>query len=334
MNPIVQNLIDGLNDLSPPKSKVVVMPHFCIDNLILYDKDFDSFSKSLEDIASRGGGNMALSQHIQVGGKAANCAKALASLGVSPYLIARTNEIGYILLEHFFRDYDVDLSHVKKDGELAFTSSFELQGANIMISDPGSLSNFGPEVLSESDRNLIHNADYVIISDWGLNNKGTELAKEVFKWTRKGRGRTFFDPGDPSPKGENLNSEILKLITELIQRGLVDVLSLNLEEAEKFMGIDYLRTMTRVDIHSNDYARCFFGFKDTEEIPTLDVQPKSLTGAGDAWNAGDMFGEIIGLSDELRLLCANSVAAFYISDPQGKHPTVQELIEFLKDQGN
>ena len=50
----------------------------------------------------------------------------------------------------------------------------------------------------------------------------------------------------------------------------------------------------------------------------------------DAWNAGNIMGEMLGLDDELRLFLANSVAAFYISDPNGNHPSIEDLISFLR----
>lgn len=66
-------------------------------------------------------------------------------------------------------------------------------------------------------------------------------------------------------------------------------------------------------------------------MPAFDIQPKRLTGAGDAWNAGDMFGEVIGLSDDLRLMLANAVTAYYISDPERRHPAKRDLIRFLDE---
>ena len=333
MRALITDLVERLKEPISFESKVVVMPHFCLDNLILFKGDYESFMDSFQSIVNQGGGNISVSQGIQVGGKAANCANALAALGIRPYLIAKTNELGYILLKHFFQENNVDISHVKRDGELAFTSSIELDEANVMISDPGSLSEFGLGYLTQDDEDLVREADYVLISDWGLNNKGTELTKHVFHLVKdNGKGKTYFDPGDPSPKGENKGEEILKLTKEVIGQGLVDVLSLNLQEAEKFQGIDYLRTVARVDLHTKDYARSFFGFKETEKIHAFDVKPLRMTGAGDAWNAGNIFGEILGLSDESRLLLANSVAAYYISKSYGKHPSILELIEFLEGQ--
>jgi sugar/nucleoside kinase (ribokinase family) len=335
MRALISDLVERLKEPISFESKVVIMPHFCLDNLILFKGDYESFMNNFQSIVNQGGGNIPVSQHIQIGGKAANCANALAALGIRPYLIAKTSKLGYILLNHFFPENNVDISHVKRDGELAITSSIELDEANVMISDSGSLLEFGPGYLTQDDEDLVREADYVLISDWGLNNKGTELARHVFHLVKdNGKGKTYFDPGDPSPKGENIGDEVLKLTKEVIGQGLIDVFSLNLQEAEKFQGIDYLRTMARVDLHTKDFAKSFFGFKDTEEIPVFDLKPHQLTGAGDAWNAGNIFGEVLGLSDEHRLLLANSVAGYYISDSHGKHPSIMELIEFLKSHSD
>lgn len=334
MQTIIKALLNDLEDLPKKQFTIVAMPHFCIDNLIKYSKSYESFRSEEEQIVALGGGNLNIPQIQQIGGKAANCADALASLGLSPHLIARTNQLGYILLEHLLGDKKVDTSHVKKDGELAFTSSIELDSANIMISDPGSLSRFGPDDLTDEDEKLIKNADMVCISDWGLNEKGTELAKHVFGLVKEeGRGKTFFDPGDASPKMDRKEDEINKLVREVIAGGLVDIISLNLEEAASLGGLDLLRTHTRIELHTKEYSRSLFGFNESEMVPTFSVSPKRLTGAGDAWNAGCVFGHLFGFSDEHRILFANAIAAFYISDLKGEHPTVPDIIEYL-NEGN
>ena len=128
-----------------------------------------------------------------------------------------------------------------------------------------------------------------------------------------------------------MSQEINELIREVIGSGLVDIMSLNLEEAGAFGGLDFLRTQTRVDLHTKEYSRSFLGFRESDKIPGFSISPIRLTGAGDAWNAGDVLGELFGFSDANRLLLANSVAAAYISDSQGKHPTIGALLEFLNE---
>ena len=54
------------------------------------------------------------------------------------------------------------------------------------------------------------------------------------------------------------------------------------------------------------------------------------TGAGDAWNAGNILADHNGLSDQCRLLLANAVAACYLSGADDLHPTKDRLASFLK----
>lgn len=338
MNELKEELIEKLREVKPKEIKIVVMPHLCIDNFVQYGENYESFIEKVEKIAKHGGGNLSIKQNLQRGGKAANCASALGSLGVETYLISKTNDFGYELLKFFFEGKNVDISHVSKDGELAFTTTIELEGVNVMLSDPGSLSKLGPEFFSDKDEELIREADVVCISDWGLNERGTELAKYVFGIVKEWKkGKTYFDPGDPSPKGETEKKEIGRLATEVLEKELVDYLSVNEDETKRYgrtnnlgRAIDYLRRFSRVDLHTKDYAISYNKGKETEKISTFDVQPKRLTGAGDAWDAGNIFGDVIGLSDDLRLMLANAVATYYISDSGGRHPTKEDLIEFLE----
>ena len=308
--------------------KVVVMPHFCVDNFVHYGKSFDSFLKELEKIAAQGGGNIPVKQVLHRGGKAANCASALASLGTNVSLIAKTNMLGYKLLEHFFAGKQIDLSHVKTDGELAFTTAIELQGVNIMISYAGSLQQFGPEVLTPEDEKLIKDADVLCLSDWGLNERGSELANYIFTIAKEGKTRVFFDPGDPTPKGSK-EAEEIKKIKGLLRQGLVDALSVNENEIERYGGKEFLRNYTRVDFHTEQYVKSYSTESESERVPTFKVNPMRLTGAGDAWNAGDIVADALSLSDEQRLLLANATAAFYIAHPEGKHATLKELADFI-----
>ncbi|MDH5747038.1 MAG: hypothetical protein OEZ21_08815, partial [Candidatus Bathyarchaeota archaeon] len=85
----------------------------------------------------------------------------------------------------------------------------------------------------------------------------------------------------------------------------------------------------RVDLHTTSFSATFTKKGETVarvfQVPVL-----RATGAGDAWNAGNILGDAYGLSDECRLTLANAVAAYYISNPNGMHPTRKQLIEFCE----
>ena len=83
-------------------------------------------------------------------------------------------------------------------------------------------------------------------------------------------------------------------------------------------------------MHTTVFSATLKG-KSEVVVPTFKVKVLRATGAGDAWNAGNILGDHNGLSDECRLTLANAVSACYLSDAEGVHPTKQKLSTFLKD---
>ncbi len=86
-----------------------------------------------------------------------------------------------------------------------------------------------------------------------------------------------------------------------------------------------------LDLHTTTFAGYFV--RDSEVmVPAFKVSVLRATGAGDAWNAGNIFGDALGLPDSRRLTLANAVAAYYISSPAGEHPTLPNLVDFCSKQ--
>ncbi len=320
------------------RPKAVMLPHFCLDSSIKFDHGLKELEKNMEDIAEKGGGNIRVQHSLSEGGKAVNCAFALSSLGVSTSLIARTDVTGFKLLERFTDDLDLDLSRVRTDGRLAVSTVLELkedgESINLMLSDPGSLSDFGPEKLEREDESMIKKADIVCLSDWGLNEKGTELAREVFSLAKEHDCKTFFDPGDPSPQKEGID----ELRQKVLFSDLIDILSVNEDELLTYAGKDELEEAKgtlldgtqRVDLHTADHSRSFYSNGSTEKVPSFKVNIERSTGAGDSWNAGDILGELSCMSAEDRLLLSNAVAGYYISEPEMSYPSKDTLKRFIK----
>jgi sugar/nucleoside kinase (ribokinase family) len=85
----------------------------------------------------------------------------------------------------------------------------------------------------------------------------------------------------------------------------------------------------RIDLHTTEFSATLKG-KLEVMVPTFRVKVLRATGAGDAWNAGNILGDHNGLSNECRLMLANAVAASYLSDPGGLQPTREKLAKFLR----
>jgi sugar/nucleoside kinase (ribokinase family) len=324
---------------------------------VTYDGDIEQLLRVLKEVARRKGGTVhGVKQTELRGGNAANTASALATLGAQVHPIISTSPLGLHILRFYLEPFGIDLSHVKTNGALALTTALEFthkkEKVNVMMSDLGSLPEFGLKDLTSEDFKLLQEADYVSVFHWsGTLHCGTELAEGVFRHVKgKGRGKTYFDSADPVPKKE----VIPQLVRRVLLNDLVDIFSINENEAfwyasrlcgkpKRFIKIksgelamEYARILAqklpvRVDLHTSTFAGSFT--HETEVVvPAFNVPVLRTTGAGDAWNAGNIFGDALALPDTCRLTLANAVAAYYISNPAGEHPTLSKLVDFCSRQ--
>jgi sugar/nucleoside kinase (ribokinase family) len=338
------------------KLDVVVMPDFFYDRLISLDYDAASFSSVIADITERKGGSIDGVEQTDIrGGNAVNTASALAALGVNVTPIVCTNKPGLQQIKFYLGKYRVDFSHVKIVEKASLTTALEFKTesgkANVMLRDLGTLANFGSLDLTDRDYALIENADYVCLFNWaGTKKYGTMLAETVFRRVKaKGKGKTYYDTADPTPNRD----KIPELMRNVLKTSQVDVLSLNENEAicyaarlndeisrsQQKRRFDELsmeaarvlakRLHARIDLHTTVFSATFTK-KNEVVVPAFKVKALRATGAGDAWNAGNILADANALSDECRLALANAVAACYLANPEGLHPTRRKLVKFIE----
>jgi len=336
-------LLDNLKQIDKQKLKelhVVLIPDFFVDHFLFLDELESTFTK-LKDIYQQGGGNLpGIKQKIHQGGNAANTALSLAKLGIKSHLICKTSEFGLDLLKYFLGRNNVDLSGVKTNGELAITTALEFgeKHTNVMIGDPGSVADFTFETLDEKDLELISNSEMLCVLNWNLNKNGTKLAKEAFRFAKQKNVKTFFDTGDPSPR----KNDISELIKNVLTENNLDILALNENELSHYTNTQTYsdqemvqsamqlknKINARIDLHTSRFS-CTIN-KKTTIVPTQKtLHKKRATGAGDAWNAGDIFSELLNFEDDERLLFSNSIAEYYISSPTPIHPNLEEISGYI-----
>ncbi len=339
------------------KLDVVVMPDFFQDRLINLECDATHFSSIITDVAKRKGGSIdGIAQTDIRGGNAVNTASALAALGAKVTPIVCTDKLGVQQIKLHLEKYRVDLSHIKIAEKASLTTALELKTengkANVMLRDLGALADFSPLDLTDSDYELIENANYVCLFNWaGTKKYGTTLAETVFHRAKaRGKGKTYYDTADPTPNKD----KIPELMEKVLKTQQVDVLSLNENEAICYalllnieikanqrkldfgeLAMEAARILAkhlpaRIDLHTTAFSATVT--KENEIIvPVFKVKALRATGAGDAWNAGNILGDGNALSDECRLALANAVAACYLADPQGMHPTRRKLVKFIEN---
>jgi len=331
--------------------RVFVSPDYFIDHFIRYPKAYPVLLKDLERIVRQRGGNiLGTEQYVAKGGNAVNTAVALGHLGVHVTLYTMTDEIGLSLLKLFAAGLPVDLGLVDSRGSASMTAALEVPGergqlSNIMISDSGSLSSIGPENIGNDVLSAVGRSDIVCFFNWAQTKRGTDIAEKIFTAAKQNkRCLTFIDISDPSYR----QVEIPQLVSRLFRKGLVSVLSLNENELVRIsesLGMptptdprnpssEFLRGFSdslgcSIDYHTSDFSMSVSDGK-VSAAPCFQVSPVRMTGAGDTWNAGDIFGYLVELDPTQRLLLANAAAGFYISNSKPKPPTLDEAAGFLK----
>ena len=345
-------LISTLNN--PPKVKYpVVLPDFFVDHFIVFEK-LDRLLDGLKRLAEQGGGNLLENkQFIRRGGNAVNTASALLSLGLNPRLIVTTDEYGASLLKALV-DSEMDLSHIHTDGRLSSTVSIETEHSgrkvNLMVSDSGSASEFAFSDLTENDIDVIEGSGIVALVNLNHNKKSAELAQDLFQMTKESStAKTFINMGDPSG-----NPEIVpQLVERVFKTGLVDIVGLNENEvgwiAQSLTGdqerwknmptkpelwlegaqLIAKETGVRIDLHTPHYAATIEGDAMTA-IPAFAVESRVVCGAGDAWNAGDIYGSLLELPPLDRLTLANATASLYVSSLSATHPQLPDIVKYLE----
>jgi len=352
-----KELKNFLERKKPKECKVTVLPDFFLDRLINLNWNASEFSGLIADVAKRKGGSIdGIPQTDMRGGNAINVASALANLGAKVTPIVCTSEFGLQQIKYHFKDTPIDTSHIKIHNKASITTALEFKNknekTNVMLRDLGALADFGPASLNESDYALIEDADYTCLFNWaGTLKFGTALAQAIFGRAKtKGKGKTYYDTADPTPK----SGAIAELMVTVLKSNQVDILSLNENEAiiyaalldetlndkKEHLGFAELameaarilakHLPARIDLHTTVFSATLKG-KTEVIVPTFKVKVLRATGAGDAWNAGNILGDRNGLSDGCRLMLANAVSACYLSDPEGKHPTKSKLSMFLRD---
>ena len=351
-----KRLLDFLKE-THRKLDVVVMPDFFLDRIISLNCNPAGFFSTVKEVANRRGGSIdGIMQTDFRGGNAINTASALAALGATVIPIVCTSKLGLQQLNFCLKRFKVDTSHVKLSAKVSVTTALEFEAetgkTNVMLRDVGSLANFGPSLLSEEDYEVIERADYVCVFNWvGTRKFGTELSQTVFNRAKTtGKAKTYYDTADPTPN----NSEIPELMENVLKTRQLDILSVNENEAISYaallnneismqrgttrfteLAMESARVLAkhlsaRIDLHATSYSATFTAKNETF-VPSFNIHGLRATGAGDAWNAGNILGDRNMLSAECRLALANAVAAYSIADPEGTHPTPLKLANFIEN---
>lgn len=274
----------------------------------------------MQRVVRAGGGNLPIpAVEFKVGGNAANTGLALARLGARVHLITRTDAFGMDVLGRAARRCGLGVDHVRVGGRTSATVALEFGGANVMLSHAGPLDAFGPTALAPRDWRRLEAADAVVVTNWAQNRRGTPLLAALVR-RLGGRGVFLYvDTGDPRPRA----GAGPRLARQASLWSKVGAWSLNENEVRAFLGRrrgDPLRlglelsrhVPCRLDLHTRRWAASIRAGRFVR-APALRAPARRLTGAGDAWNAGNLAGYLLGWPDRDRLRLAHRVATKYVA---------------------
>jgi len=327
---------------------IVVMPDFFVDRIIRLESK-EKFFDALTEKAKRGGGSVRGVPTVDVkGGNAVNVAYCLSKLGVKVSLFTVADEIGAAMIRQAFSQFGERVTLRISTGKSGLTTSFEFPHGetrvNVMVSDIGDNDSFGPEKIgSEADRAILKNADGVVITNWASNKKGTELAEFAFR--NSPSAFHFIDPADIENRKQDFCNSLAKLadITDCLSinenecNSLADALgiahplgaSFDANEIKAAAKMVAQRVGISTDLHTR-IGSAWSNGKESEFVHAIRVEARTLTGAGDSWDAADIVGYLAGLDARERLLFANCCASLYVRDPQGEPPVMNKVFELLE----
>lgn len=309
---------------------VAVMHDFYIDRLV-YADSIGEFTGAIGDKADAGGGGIhGVRQEDARGGNAVNLAHALARLGLTTLLITHSDRVHESFLRETFEGLDVDLR--VKPLPTALTVAIE-GGVNVMLGDGRGASDFGPSLLDDGDWRALKGSRLVCSVNWAINRRGTELLLGLRK--RLGEEKTvYLDPADFQDRGE----EFAALLGAMTKKHIVDWVSMNEQEgaaAARALGLDaanmgemcmeLARKLGVVfDLHAGRASYTSEGTRVTSAAVDS-VKAERLTGAGDVWDAGAIYGRLKGMDEGARLRFANRATRLYLLSKELAPPTLAEV---------
>jgi len=284
----------------------------------------------------QGGDGLAERMSVHSGGSAANTAIALARLGLDVGLIGRVGEdpLAEWALEEL-TEAGVDLSAVQRDPEAMTGLMFIAvtpDGERTMFGYRGANARTDPDLLDEAyiaGAHLLHLSSYAL-----LEAPQREAALRALEMAHRAGLKVTLDVGLEA--ATKLAGEIRNLASQ------VDLIFLTLAEAERLTERrDAEGAVERLLSWGVEAAAlklggrgCLVGTGDEVfAAPAFAVEVKDTTGAGDAFDAGFLFGRLRGLGWRESALLANALGALAaaVEGAGGSLPSRGEMHSFLRE---
>jgi ribokinase len=364
VTPVFKDIHCKLNEIVKSKSekdiKITVLPDFFIDRIIRIS-DIQTLTDAMDKKIKVGGGSIRGLDSVDIkGGNAVNVAYCLARLGAKVDLFTVADEVGCSVLNAVFKKFGPQINLHIKNGKHGLTTIFEFATtsfsvSNVMLSDVGENSNFGPESIESTDDGLLSvlgSSSGVVLTNWASNLRGTDLLRYVFENSKN--SLHFLDPADISERRaefvEDLKNnsklidflsinenEHLQIICALSKTGdmshyncdnLNPATPLNLGKSALFLSNFFKVNMcvhtSMGSVWSNGKNAVF-----VKSIPPSKIN--IVSGAGDSWDSAFLFGHLLNFTNEEKLCFANLFAFLYLENSYNDPPSLQDIVNYIHD---
>jgi ribokinase len=364
VTPVFKDIHCKLNEIVKSKSekdiKITVLPDFFIDRIIRIS-DIQTLTDAMDKKIKVGGGSIRGLDSVDIkGGNAVNVAYCLARLGAKVDLFTVADEVGCSVLNAVFKKFGPQINLHIKNGKHGLTTIFEFATtsfsvSNVMLSDVGENSNFGPESIESTDDGLLSvlgSSSGVVLTNWASNLRGTDLLRYVFENSKN--SLHFLDPADISERRMEFvkdlknnsklidflsinENEHLQIICALSKTGdmshyncdnLNPATPLNLGKSALFLSNFFKVNMcvhtSMGSVWSNGKNAVF-----VKSIPPSKIN--IVSGAGDSWDSAFLFGHLLNFTNEEKLCFANLFAFLYLENSYNDPPSLQDIVNYIHD---
>lgn len=311
-------------------------------------KHMADFSQRILDSAGRSCNIELVSGEAQLGGNAPLMAQGLVHLGSTLHLIGVLGEPEIVAP---FRPLADLCKEVYSLGNPSTTDAVEFKDGKILLGKTESVLKLDTELLlkkvgKENLVRLLDSCTLLAMTNWTMCPHLTEiwnyLVEEVFPHLSKEKTRwLFIDLADPLKRSKQDLKHALEVLKKF-QPTFKVVLGLNASEAMQVLalydlkedslekGARQIQQQTGLDqivLHTKwETAAASKDDQALVKVPFCET-PKKLTGAGDTFNAGYMWGTAHGFTLQEALHTAIASSGHYIRE--ATPPTPKKIITFL-----
>lgn len=275
----------------------------------------DLIANTIKKIPERGKLELADNISLHTGGCATNTSIALSKLGYDPYLIGKVGAdyLGDFIINNLEK-YGIDTADISQESHTSVTMVFvDKSGERSFIHSTGANSKLRN---SDINWNKIKRYDIIHVAGTFLmpGFDGEETALFLKKAKSLGLITTLDTAWDSNDRWLELLEDSLPYIDYFLPSYEEAVELSNFDDEEKIAEFFLAQGVKNIGIKLGDRG-CYLANKDQKiRVPSMSVDVKDTTGAGDAWSAGFLAGIAEDWALEKTCRFANAVGASAVEE--------------------